>query len=142
MPRKLNSSTIVLPDNSTLDWLNILRQLSRTELSAMVALSALTGHLFANRHWTLSALLVMLAVLLLAAGCSALNQWQEQDLDARMERTLQRPLPSGRLSPRLALGFALVCIVGGLLLLSLFPNNLSLLLGLLAIIWYNAIYTP
>jgi len=122
--------------------LSTLRQLSRAELSAMVALSALTGYLFAQQSWHLRGSLVMLSVLLLAAGCSALNQWQERDLDALMERTRLRPLPAGKLSARVALEFALVCIACGLLLLSLLPTALPLLLGLLAVIWYNAIYTP
>lgn len=142
MSRQVNTQQVSLLDSSTLHWLNMVRQLSRAELSAMVALSALTGQLFATQRWSLSALLVMLAVLLLAAGCSALNQWQEQDLDARMERTCHRPLPSGNLSPKAALGFALLCIGSGLLLLAVLPNLLPLLLGLLAVIWYNAIYTP
>ncbi len=108
----------------------------------MVALSALTGQLFAARQWSAVSLLVTLAILLLAAGCSALNQWQEQDLDARMTRTCQRPLPSGSLTPNVALGYALCCIACGLLLLSYAPDLTALLLGLLSVIWYNAIYTP
>lgn len=142
MPKRHTSLTAALPFNTALHWLNMVRQLSRTELSAMVAFSALSGYLFSAQRWEPGALLVMLAVLLLAAGCSALNQWQEQDLDARMDRTRHRPLPSGNLSANAALGFALGAISCGLLLLSLLSNLLSLLLGLLAVIWYNAIYTP
>lgn len=142
MPRSLNAQTKLLLYSNLRYWLTIVRQLGRAELSGMVALSALTGQLFAAQHWSLTAPVVLLAVLLLAAGCSALNQWQEQDLDARMERTRHRPLPSGRLSPQAALAFALGCLCCGLLLLSLLASLLPLLLGLLAIIWYNAIYTP
>jgi protoheme IX farnesyltransferase len=120
-----------------------LRQLVRAELSALVALSAVAGYLFYGRGWQFSELLCLLGIWLLAAGCSALNQWQEQDLDARMQRTRLRPLPTGQLSPQTALAIAAGCLLSGLLLLSLLPNGpAALLLGLLAIIWYNGIYTP
>ena len=108
----------------------------------MVALSALAGYLFAGGLWQIQILLVTIGVGLLAAGCSALNQWQEQDLDIRMERTQRRPLPTGKLSPASALLLASLSISGGSLLLSFLPGSVPLLLGLLAVICYNAIYTP
>lgn len=123
-------------------WAQILRRLGRAELSAMVSLSALAGYLFAGGQWRPDALLVLSGIGLLATGSSALNQWQEQDLDARMERTCQRPLPEGLLTPVAALFIALASISAGLLLLSLLPSLLPLLLGSLAVIWYNGIYTP
>lgn len=142
MRKQLRTQAATLPYSVLLYRLNILRLLSRAELSTMVALSSLTGYLFANKHWTLTALLVTLAVLLLAIGCSALNQWQERDLDARMERTRERPLPAGRLTEISVLGFSAGAIGCGLLLLSLLADLHPLLFGLLAVIWYNAIYTP
>ncbi len=121
-------------------WLNILRRLSRTELSVMVALSGLAGVLFAGGSWQ-TALPVTAGIWLLAAGCSALNQWQEQDLDARMQRTHLRPLPTGELSGSAALTLSLGWLTSGTLLLSSCGSK-PLLLGLLAVIWYNGIYTP
>jgi protoheme IX farnesyltransferase len=107
----------------------------------MVALSALAGYLFAGGRWQLHMLLVTAGVGLLAAGSSALNQWQEQDLDQLMERTRLRPLPTGRMMPQTALLLAALCISGGSLLLAALPGSQALLLGLLAVVWYNAIYT-
>lgn len=138
----LNPQTTDLPISGLLQRLSLLRQLGRAELSFLVALSAIAGHLFSGIKLGGNALLVGLGVGLLAMGCSALNQWQEQDLDARMERTRQRPLPSGALTEIGALLLALTGIGGGLLLLSMLPNWLPLLLGILATIWYNGIYTP
>lgn len=122
--------------------LQTARQLLRVELSTMVALSALAGYLFAGGRLQVNTLLVTAGAGLLAAGCSALNQWQEQDLDQRMERTCLRPLPTGRLTPQTALVVASLAISSGALLLLLLPGSQSLLLGILAVIWYNAIYTP
>lgn len=124
-----------------LQSLTLLWQLGRFGLSSMVALSALTGYLFATGQSPLRGLLVFLAIGLLAVGCSALNQWQEQDLDARMQRTKQRPLPAGTLSASAGLTFAVFSLCCGILLLLLLPGYLPLLLGLLAVIWYNGIYT-
>ena len=121
-------------------WLNILRRLSRTELSVMVALSGLAGVLFAGGGWH-TALPVTAGIWLLTAGCSALNQWQEQDLDARMQRTRLRPLPAGELSEAGVLTLSLIWLTGGILLLSACGSK-PLLLGLLAVTWYNGIYTP
>ena len=137
----INNSTF-LSSVKILTRLQSLRQLGRLELSAMVALSALAGYLFAGGQWQVHTLLVTVGVGLLATGCSALNQWQEQDLDLRMERTMNRPLPTGKLPPSVAVLVASVNISCGALLLSALPGSLPLLLGLLAVIWYNAIYTP
>ncbi|PLY00392.1 MAG: protoheme IX farnesyltransferase [Desulfuromonas sp.] len=119
-----------------------LRRLFRVELSAMVALSALAGTLFSGARLGAATLVATLATGLLAAGCSALNQWQEQDLDSRMQRTSRRPLPQGLLTPATALWLCLPTIGGGILLLGLLPGWRPLLIGLLAVIWYNGIYTP
>ena len=142
MPIPTLNNTTVSVTTQTLSILQSLRRLFRLELSAMVALSALAGYLFFGGNLHLHTLLVTAGVGFLAAGCSALNQWQEQDLDIRMERTQQRPLPTGKLSPQAALLLASLAISSGSLLLSALPGRMPLLLGLLAVIWYNAIYTP
>jgi len=136
------NKSILLSAESYLVRLKALRQLGRLELSTMVALSALVGYLFYGGPWQIQALSVTIGVGLLAAGCSALNQWQEQDLDIRMERTKDRPLLTEKISPAAALLLALLSISCGSLLLFSLPGSMPLLLGLLAVIWYNAIYTP
>ncbi len=108
----------------------------------MVALSALTGYLFAGGPWSWSILLVLGGTGLLAGGSSALNQWQEVDLDRLMLRTRMRPLPAGQFNQQCVLLLALLQIAGGFILLSHASGYLPLLIGALAVIWYNAIYTP
>lgn len=138
----LNSPIIALPLGGLLHGFSLLRQLGRFELSLLVALSALAGHLFSGITPGTDALLVGFGIVLLAMGCSALNQWQEQDLDTLMERTRQRPLPSGAITENRVLLLALSGIGSGLLLLGLLSSWLPLLLGSLATIWYNGVYTP
>lgn len=119
----------------------LLLQLIRGRLSALVALSGLAGYLFAGHTWDLRGLLVGLAILLLAAGCSALNQWQERKIDARMERTRNRPLPTGRLHPRQVLMASLLLLLSGVIMLACLPGWLPALLGGFAVFWYNGVYT-
>ncbi|MCF6180100.1 MAG: protoheme IX farnesyltransferase [Geopsychrobacter sp.] len=120
---------------------NCLSRLFRARLASLVALSALSGFLFATQTFSPEALRVTLAIWLLAAGCSALNQLQEIEIDRRMQRTCNRPLPSGNLSVPQAFILAALVTGGGLLLL-LVSGRTPLYLGLLAILWYNGIYTP
>jgi len=77
-----------------------------------------------------------------AAGSLALNQYMERDFDALMERTRNRPLPSGRLQPIEALGFGALLTAAGLLLLTLAVNPLSGLVTALTVVSYLLLYTP
>ena len=78
-----------------------------TNLSALAALAngnALPG----PSSW--HALAALAGAFLLACGTSALNQVQEREQDARMARTKNRPLPSGRMRPKIGLALALACL--------------------------------
>ena len=79
---------------------------------------------------------------LVAASASGFNQWLERDSDARMERTENRPLPSGRLSSIEVLTFSTATIVLGLGYLLLTVNWLTAVLGLITWFTYAWIYTP
>jgi protoheme IX farnesyltransferase len=56
--------------------------------------------------------------------------------------TSNRPIPSGRITPAGALAFAFILSVSGSILLYKGAGMLGMQLGLVALIWYNAIYTP
>ncbi len=89
-----------------------------------------------------TALHTVAATALLAAGTGALNQWWERGTDARMRRTLDRPLPSGRLQSQAALGFAVGLAAAGLAYLLAGVNTLSFWLGVFTVVAYNFVYTP
>ena len=83
------------------------------------------------------------SVLLLSAGACALNNYQDRYYDARRERTRLRPLPAGRLTGRQALAQAALLLGAGFA--GLFLSSASAggpLAGLLAVLLYNAAYTP
>jgi protoheme IX farnesyltransferase len=81
-------------------------------------------------------------MLLASAGALALNQYSERDVDALMDRTRRRPLPSGRLRPGEALVFGLLLVGGGVGLLWVAVGGLPALLTLATAGAYNLVYTP
>jgi protoheme IX farnesyltransferase len=109
----------------------------------MVAASALAGYaLFPGPYNPVSAAWAVTGIFLLAGGCSGLNQVQERTSDALMARTRNRPIPSGRLSPRAGLAISLFLVVAGLLALILTGRILAPALGVFSVLWYNGFYTP
>ena len=84
----------------------------------------------------------LLGIALVAAGSSALNQFVERRSDARMRRTADRPLPSGRLHPVAALGFGLATGLGGCAYLAVLVNVLTASLALATLLLYTLAYTP
>jgi protoheme IX farnesyltransferase len=91
-------------------------------------------------YWRL--LVTLIGTGLAAGGTLALNQYIERDLDARMERTRNRPLPTGRLRPVDALAFGAGLTLVGLAMLTLGVNPLSGLVTTLTVVSYLFAYTP
>jgi protoheme IX farnesyltransferase len=89
----------------------------------------------------LESALSIVGTLLVVSSANALNMWWERDIDARMRRTADRPLPSGRLTANEALGFGLALGVVAIPVL-LAVNTLTAALGLLALVSYVLVYTP
>src|SRR5262245_50323477 len=89
----------------------------------------------------LQGLLVLVGVMLLSSGASALNQVQERRRDALMARTAGRPIPSGRLTTPQGLLFAAVAIAAGTATLWFGLGKTAGVLGLIAAVFYNGVYT-
>lgn len=79
---------------------------------------------------------------LLGASANALNMYLERRLDRLMQRTANRPLPSGRMAPVDAARFGFAAVSLGLTVLVLMVNWTTALLGILSWFLYVAIYTP
>lgn len=112
----------------------------RIALVSMVAAAA--GALLADPTAGWRIVWPLLGTYLLACGAGAWNQIQERDLDARMERTKHRPLPTAALSVQQAAIIVATLLLSGLALLALAGNWMTLLLGVLAVLSYNLLYTP
>lgn len=96
----------------------------------------------AGRISLLPLVFTLVGTVLATAGALALNQYLEREVDARMNRTRTRPLPSGRLAAWEALGFGLFLIGGGCALLWLTVGILPAALTLVSAGAYNFVYTP
>jgi protoheme IX farnesyltransferase len=79
---------------------------------------------------------------LAAAGTLALNQLLERDVDGRMERTRQRPLPQGRVQPGEALVFGAFALALGLAVMAYAANALAVSLTTIIAFVYLFVYTP
>ena len=135
------AATSDLQKNGLLDD---VMELVKARLSLLVLLTTLVGFLIAWRgpmHWVLLSA-TLLGTALCAGGAAALNQWMERDIDARMKRTRERPLPGGRMSPRDALLFGLLFSLTGIAILGLFTNLRAAFLAFATIAIYIIVYTP
>lgn len=83
----------------------------------------------------------ILCIALGAGAAGALNQWYESDLDAKMKRTANRPLPAGRLDRQTALHFGVGLAFFSVILMELATNWLAALLLVASILFYVLIYT-
>lgn len=121
----------------------LLGELTRARVTAAVTLTTATGYFIGAGRADAGLVLAVVGVFLLAAGASALNQCQEQRIDARMERTRHRPLPAGLIDLPTALFVAvLLVLLGSAVLASITAHARPLLLlGGLALAWYNGVYT-
>lgn len=120
-----------------------LVELAKPRISGLVMITMLCGALVAPGPRPLFQLLVaMVGTALVVAAANALNMYIERDTDALMRRTASRPLPTGRLAPDVAVGFARVCGVVGLCMLVAFVNWASAVLAFLALVSYVFAYTP
>jgi len=121
-----------------------LVELAKPRLSALVLFTTLVGYAAGcDGAIDMGVMLhVLLGTALVAAGANAFNQVIERDLDARMHRTRNRPLPSGRVTTTQATRFAVIVSAIGLLQLLIGVNLLTAFLGAVALSAYVFVYTP
>jgi heme o synthase len=125
-----------------ISFFHTLLELGKVRITFAVSLTTITGYILAAGVIDSGLILPTLGIFLLASGSSAINHYQERDRDAMMDRTSNRPIPSGRISPLGALVFAILLSVAGSALIYTGSGMLAMQLGILALIWYNGIYTP
>jgi protoheme IX farnesyltransferase len=125
-------------------WMAVYADLTKARLTFLVVLTTLVGFYLGSPS-PVNYLLMIHAVLgtaLVASGAAALNQLLEREHDAKMRRTRNRPLPSGRLQPTTVMVFGGVCACAGLLYLALAVNLTTSVIGAISLLSYLFIYTP
>ena len=118
--------------------------LTKPEVNLLILMTTSAGFYLPSRtHFRLSLLFsTLLGTVLVASGTATLNQWMERSWDGRMRRTAQRPLPTGRITPREAFVFGLLLSIAGGAYLVLTVNLLSGMLAIATLLSYLLIYTP
>ena len=111
-------------------------------LSFAVSLSALFAYIMAKGEVGLDMCLATFAVLLVAMGVSTLNQVQEYKSDAKMERTKNRPIAAGRMTPQTGIIIAVIMIILAMVSIYSLLGLTGVNIFMFAFIWYNAMYTP
>lgn len=125
-------------------WTAVFSDLVKARLTTLVLLTTAVGF-YIGEIGAINFVLffnTLAATGLVAAGASALNQLLEREHDAKMRRTQDRPLPSGRLQPATVAIFGGVSSVAGLIYLALAVNLLTSVLGAVTLVSYLFIYTP
>ena len=119
-------------------------ELTKARLTSLVVATTAVGVVMAGPSRPRLAVLIptVVGTALAAAGAMALNQLLEAARDARMQRTMHRPLPVGVITPRHALVFGVTVAALGLGVLAMFANILTAILGLTVVAVYTLVYTP
>jgi len=117
--------------------------LTKPRLSSLVMVTMAGGMWLGHSQLSpIRTLTTLLAVACLVGGANALNCFMERDVDRLMVRTRNRPLPSGRMDPQLALWFGILLAAISVPTLSIEANPLTALLGCIAFLTYVCVYTP
>lgn len=87
------------------------------------------------------ALVAVLCIALASGAAGAINMWYDRDIDAIMERTRGRPIPTGKIEPAEALAFGVILSSGAVMLMFLATNAVAAGLLALAVLFYVFVYT-
>jgi protoheme IX farnesyltransferase len=143
----MSSVTLTIPHNGFAVAMRDYSELVKARVTTLVVVTAACGFFlgarkggFSSLSWQMLA--AMIGVGLVSGGTAALNEVMERDVDARMQRTARRPLPSRRMSMAHGTAVGLALTLGGSAYLGLTTNWLTGGLALLTATVYLAIYTP
>lgn len=121
------------------------KEITKAGLAISVVFSSLAGYLLGIHMFNSSSVyvLIMLAIggYCMVGASNAYNQIIEKDLDALMDRTKNRPIPSGRMSVNTAFIIATILTTIGLVILYMI-NPKTAMFGAISIFLYTCIYTP
>jgi len=130
------------PLSSVVSKISTLLELVKFRITVLVSFTTALGFFLASDKLGFAFLYPVVGIFLLACSAAALNQYQEVKTDLMMDRTRNRPIPSGKISRNNVLIISLVLLLSGTSILFVKTNFGALFTGLLTFYWYNAVYTP
>ena len=119
-------------------------ELTKPRILMLVIITTVLGFYLGGQgisSWSLLAFLVV-GSSFVCGGSAALNHYLEREFDSKMQRTKNRPIPSGTIAPSHALSFGILLVLFGIFILYTEVNILTAFLGLLTTFLYLMVYTP
>lgn len=141
---KASAQPVIAPLATEKTRFTVFSELVKARLTSLVLVTTAVGFYIGMRgsmDWLLL-FHTLLGTAMVAGGAAALNQLIEREHDAKMHRTEDRPLPSGRLTPETVLVFGGLISATGLAYLALTVNLLTSVLGIVTLFSYVFVYTP
>ena len=124
------------------ETVKIVLELGKARISLPVALSALTGYVLFTGTIGVQGWWLALGVFLMSCSSGALNHWQESNIDAKMPRTQNRPIPSGKISRSGAFVIAAAFAFSGTVIFLMTNPPMATILSWATLFSYNLVYTP
>jgi heme o synthase len=122
--------------------LSLLAEIVKVRITVLVSFTTALGYFAGANKISPDFIYPVSGIFLLACGSAALNQYQERATDGLMDRTKNRPIPSGKIKSTSVLFISLILLLIGSGVLIVKTNISALLIGLLTFYWYNGVYTP
>ena len=119
-------------------------ELTKPRITVLILISTALGYYLGENDAInyLNFFYTIFGTALLSGGAGAINHYIEKDLDVLMDRTKSRPIPAGLITSETALYFGIIQSLIGVIMLWLFVNTLTAILGLATITLYLFVYTP
>ena len=132
------ATTSVAATGDVIDYIALLkpRVMSLVVFTGFAGLAVAPGEM----HPILAAVAVF-CIALASGAAGAINMWYDRDIDALMERTRERPLPTGKIEPAEALSFGVILAAGAIMLMFLATNAIAAALLATAVLFYVFVYT-
>ena len=139
----LTTSKTIFAIEKIMSVLKVIFELTKFRLSFLVSFSAIVGFILASDNFYIIDLIVLgISGYLVTAASVINNQILEKDLDSKMDRTKDRPLPTNRISKLNSLITSVFFMAIGLTTMTLYFNMVAGLLSLVSLLLYTFIYTP
>lgn len=122
--------------------MNDFAVLLKPKIMSLVVFTALVGILMAPGGADAQTGLISVLCIAIGAGAAgAINMWYDRDIDLIMRRTMDRPIPAGRMDPKLALGYGVFLAIGSIMMMAFYVSYIAAGLLAMTIFYYVFIYT-
>jgi len=135
------ATTVAVPRNAALSVAADLFELTKPKVQTLLLFTTVTTMLVAGSPSFGLILATCLGGYLSAGGAGAVNHWYDRDIDLAMARTANRPVPSGRIPPTVALWFGIALAAASIVELALLVNPLAAALSFSGFLGYVFVYT-